>query len=111
MMVLDSHTTRPSSSMTGTRPCGFIVRNSGASRPPASPPALICSCARSSSPIVQSAFCTLNALRRPQIFSIARGRPDVGLQRVGNPDARTLTRGEASGVFGLFTEVFKDLGV
>ena len=33
-ITCDSHTIVPSSSITGTRPCGFIALNSGVSRPP-----------------------------------------------------------------------------
>src|ERR1044071_1901051 len=56
--------------MTGMRPWGFIARKSGVSRPPNCPPASICSCGSSSSPISHMTFWRLKELRRPQTFSI-----------------------------------------
>ncbi len=52
--------------MTGTAPCGFILRNAGSSRPPNAPPASMCRCSSSSSPTSHMTFWTLNELRRPQ---------------------------------------------
>src|SRR5580704_1632642 len=66
-----SHTTVPSSSMTGTRRLGFIVANSSVSRPPNGPPASMCSCARPSSPAAHMTFCTLMEFRRPQMRSMS----------------------------------------
>src|SRR6266404_1697251 len=69
-MACDSQTIVSSWRITGTRPCGFIAKNSDVSSPPNWPPASICSCASPSSPITHITFWTLNDERRPQTFSI-----------------------------------------
>src|SRR4051812_44579700 len=69
-MVCDSHSTKPSSFIVGTRPVGFIFRYSGVLLTPNCSPASMRSYFRPSSSTVQSAFFTLTELTRPQIFSI-----------------------------------------
>src|SRR4051794_33485026 len=64
-MACDSQTTTPESSITGTRPCGFMARNSGVSRPPNEPPSSTCLCAMPSSPTSHITFCKLNDDLRP----------------------------------------------
>src|SRR6185295_17394042 len=61
---------KPSSSITGTRPFGFIARYSGLSLPPNLPPTSTRSYARPSSSAHHTTFWTLIDETRPQIFSI-----------------------------------------
>ena len=70
-MECDSHRMKPSSSMVGTRPFGFILRYSGVLTTPNCMPASMRSYSRPSSSRHQSAFFTLTEFVRPQIFSIA----------------------------------------
>ena len=71
-MACDSHTTVPSSSITGTRRFGIHRAEFVVSSPPKEPPASICSCVSSSSPITHRTFCTLMEFRRPQTFNMVR---------------------------------------
>ena len=64
-MALDSHSTKPSSSMVGTSPLGFIARYSGMSVPPKAPPTSARPYARSSSAQHHRTFCTLEEFERP----------------------------------------------
>src|SRR5215212_9178347 len=69
-MVCDSQRTKPSSSMVGTRPVGFMRRYSGVLFTPNCMPASIRSYLSPSSSATQSAFFTFTELTRPQIFSM-----------------------------------------
>src|SRR5258705_13395274 len=69
-MLCDSHSLKPSSSIVGTRPVGFIFRYSGVLLTPKCRPASMRSYLRPSSSAAQSAFFTLTELTRPQIFSM-----------------------------------------
>src|SRR5579871_3894049 len=67
-MVCDSQSLKPSSSIVGTRPVGFIFRYSGVLLTPNCSPASMRSYFRPSSSAAQSAFFTFTELTRPQIF-------------------------------------------
>ena len=69
-MECDSHRTKPSSSMVGTSPVGFMARYCWVLLTPNWRPASMRSYFRPSSSAAQSAFFTLTELMRPQIFSI-----------------------------------------
>src|SRR3954471_20752485 len=69
-MVCDSHSRKPSSSMVGTRPVGFIFRYSGVLLIPNCMPASIRSYLRPSSSAAHSAFFSFTEFVRPQIFSM-----------------------------------------
>src|SRR5215469_12249021 len=88
-----SHTTTPPSLMTGTRPCGFMLRNAALSNPPKSPPAGTCSCARPNSPTNHITFWTLNEFRRPQtvsaIATLHLSRRECAFILVGPPSMYT----------------------
>src|SRR5688572_23846350 len=70
-MACDSQSTKPSSSMVGTRAFGFIFLYSGVFTTPYCMPASMRSYLRPSSSIAHSAFFTFTELVRPQIFSIS----------------------------------------
>src|SRR5688572_30947385 len=70
-MVWDSHRTKPSSRIVGTRPVGFMPRYSGVLFTPNCMPASMRSYFRPSSSAAHSTFFTLTELTRPQIVSIA----------------------------------------
>src|SRR3989454_358115 len=69
-MLCDSHSTKPSSSMVGTSPVGFILRYSGVLLTPNCMPASMRSYFSPSSSAAQSAFFTFTELVLPQILSI-----------------------------------------
>src|SRR5207249_7321306 len=71
-MLCDSHSTKPSSSMVGTSPVGFILRYSGVLLTPNCMPASMRSYFSPSSSAAQSAFFTFTELVLPQILSINR---------------------------------------
>src|SRR5712691_5730223 len=71
-MLCDSHSLKPSSSIVGTRPVGFIFRYSGVLLTPKCKPASMRSYLRPSSSAAHSAFLTLTELTRPQIFNIKK---------------------------------------
>ena len=71
-MACDSHNTKPSSLIVGTRPFGFIVLYSGVLLTPNFMPASIRSKGSASSAQHHNTFCTLMELQRPQIFSMVR---------------------------------------
>src|SRR5712671_2572700 len=71
-MVCDSHSLKPSSSIVGTRPVGFIFRYSGVLLTPKCRPASMRSYLRPSSSAAHSAFLTLTELTRPHILSIRK---------------------------------------
>src|SRR6266850_6646028 len=73
-MLCDSHSVKPSSSMVGTRPVGFMRRYSGVLFTPCSMPASTRSYLRPSSSAAQSAFLTFTELTRPQIFNMTTPR-------------------------------------
>src|SRR5437867_577189 len=69
-MVLDSQTTKPSSSIVGTSPLGLSLRNSGVLTTPWCLPASMRSYAMPASSQHHSTFCTLTESALPQIFSM-----------------------------------------
>src|SRR5258706_16197365 len=69
-MLCDSHSTKPSSSIVGTRPVGFIFRYSGVLLMPKCRPASMRWYLSPSSSVAQRAFLTLTELTLPQIFNI-----------------------------------------
>src|SRR6266571_8291953 len=69
-MLCDSHSTKPSSSMVGTSPVGFILRYSGVLLTPNCMPASMRSYFSPSSSAAHSAFFTFTELVLPQIFSM-----------------------------------------
>src|SRR6266403_1802553 len=69
-MACDSPSTKPSSSMVGTSPLGFILRYSGVLLTPNCIPASMRSYFRPSSSAAHSAFFTFTELVLPQIFSM-----------------------------------------
>src|SRR5256712_5916359 len=69
-MLCDSHSTKPSSSMVGTSPVGFILRYSGVLLTPNCMPASMRSYFRPSSSAAHSAFFTFTELVLPQILSM-----------------------------------------
>src|SRR5262249_54810821 len=70
-IVFDSHKNKPSSSIVGTRPFGFIARYFGSRLPPNGPPRSTRSYSMPSSAQHHSTFWTLDDVVRPQILSIA----------------------------------------
>src|SRR5882672_9394367 len=79
-MLCDSHSTKPSSSMVGTSPVGFILRYSGVLLTPNCMPASMRSYFRPSSSAAHSAFFTLTELVLPQILSMVS--PKIGTDHV-----------------------------
>ena len=69
-MAFDSHSGKPWSSITGTRPLGFIAWYSGVCVPPWLPPTSMDSYGRPISSAHHSTLRTLLELRRPQIFNM-----------------------------------------
>jgi len=69
-MALDSVRKKPSSSITGTRPLGFIARYSGVLLSPKAPPASMRSNASPISSQHHTTFCTFTDESRPQMRSI-----------------------------------------
>src|SRR2546422_9060268 len=79
-MLCDSHSTKPSSSMVGTSPVGFILRYSGVLLTPNCMPASMRSSLTPSSSRAQSAFFTLTEFVLPQILSMVS--PESGTDHV-----------------------------
>src|SRR2546422_2606339 len=79
-MLCDSHSTKPSSSMVGTSPVGFILRYSGVLFTPNCMPASMRSYLTPSSSRAQSAFFTLTEFVLPQILSMVS--PESGTDHV-----------------------------
>src|SRR6266480_127870 len=82
-MLCDSHSTKPSSSMVGTSPVGFILRYSGVLLTPNCMPASMRSYLTPSSSRAQSAFFTLTEFVLPQILSMVS--PESGTDHVFPP--------------------------
>src|SRR5439155_14983571 len=79
-MLWDSHSTKPSSSMVGTSPVGFILRYSGVLLTPNCMPASMRWYFSPSSSAAHSAFFTFTELVLPQIFSMVS--PKSGIDHV-----------------------------
>src|SRR5512135_3645020 len=92
-MACDSHSTKPSSSMVGTRPFGLSLRYSGVLTTPNCMPASTRSKGSPSSSQHHSTFLTLTELGRPQIFNIAFPSESDGL-----PVASRVARGQIATV-------------
>src|SRR6266481_1596548 len=79
-MACDSHSTKPSSSMVGTSPVGFILRYSGVLLTPNCMPASMRWYLSPNSSRAQSAFFTLTEFVLPQILSMVS--PESGTDHV-----------------------------
>src|SRR5467141_2940182 len=79
-MLCDSHSTKPSSSMVGTSPVGFILRYSGVLLTPNCMPASMRSYLSPNSSRAQRAFFTLTEFVLPQILSMVS--PESGTDHV-----------------------------
>src|SRR3989442_8680329 len=79
-MLCDSHSTKPSSSMVGTSPGGFILRDSGDLLTPNCMPASMRSYFRPSSSAAESAFFTFTELVLPHILRMVS--PESGADHV-----------------------------